>query len=474
MSARSCPIALWECIGVDSPITGISSQDPDPVLFYSACRLFYDPYGPPTLGGGVVTAADYSCLVFAAETQALADQLASGNCSGQISQSDSVSVTVPCLTPGYTLTVTLPAGYLMGRLGETQEQLNARAEAIALENALTRAAAGECDYQPLAIFIGQLQAPFADCGSAYLLTFYASGGLPPYTFSADSVLPAWLSISATGELTGTPMAADIDTTSNVIIRVTDSTNSHVTLTEMIHVNACPAITITPSSLINGVVGQAYSDQVFASGFTGAYTWSWINNPPDLTLDPDTGMITGTPLGIGSYTATVTVADACGCGTSTDFDIEIGTLGNIAKTTTCPGSPLVSVTIPPNTFVNQGTYAGCDQNSLNSLASVAAFNALAIGGDCSALCSGQVDPFNPRKNGGDPVGPTKGGPTIFQSTCSTIFYVNEQGAGSFTFLANTPYDLWDELNTRIGSPPANVTYKWRDTLAGGAIMFETYF
>jgi hypothetical protein len=472
MSARPCPIALWECIGVDSPITGISSQDPDPVLFYSACRLFYDPYAPPPLGGGIVTAADYSCLVFAAETQALADQLASGNCSGQISQSDFVSVTVPCLTPGYTLTVTLPAGYLLGRLGETQEQVNARAEAIAMENALTRVAAGECDYQPLAIFIHEQQAPFADCGSAYFLDFHASGGLPPYTFSADSVLPTWLSLSATGELTGTPTAADLDTTSDVIIRVTDATGNHVTLSQMIHVNACPTVTITPSSIINGIVGEAYSDQVFATGFIGAYTWSWINNPPDLTLDPDTGMITGTPAGTGSYMATITVENTCGCGTSADFNIDIGTIGNIEVSTACPSDALIVSGTPENTYVSDdgGGPTDYNQTALNCLAYADAFNQLA-GLGCS-ICNAQVVVF-PRVNSG--FGSTNLHGNTFTSTCPVPLYITGSGTYPFNIVNMTSDgDLYGFLWGIIGSAPAGQFLFTTGANGSGILLFTLYF
>lgn len=80
------------------------------------------------------------------------------------------------------------------------------------------------------------------------------------------------------------------------------------------------ITLSPASLppgtntgANGTVGAPYSQTLTATGGTGAaYTFSVSSGtlPPGITLNPTTGVLSGTPTAVGSgpYTFTVTVTD----------------------------------------------------------------------------------------------------------------------------------------------------------------------
>jgi Putative Ig domain len=51
------------------------------------------------------------------------------------------------------------------------------------------------------------ELPDAQVGVAYAQTLTASGGTPPYTWTAATPLPDWLTLDAAGRLTGTPAAA---------------------------------------------------------------------------------------------------------------------------------------------------------------------------------------------------------------------------------------------------------------------------
>ena len=79
-------------------------------------------------------------------------------------------------------------------------------------------------------------------------------------------------------------------------------------------NAAAAPSITTSSLPDGKVGEAYSQILTATGTT-PITWSIIGALPDgLSLNKDTGKISGTPTAAGSSTFTVKATNSAGSDT----------------------------------------------------------------------------------------------------------------------------------------------------------------
>ncbi len=70
------------------------------------------------------------------------------------------------------------------------------------------------------------------------------------------------------------------------------------------------LAIGTASLPDAPIGQAYAQQLAATGGTTPYTWSVASGtlPAGLTLDPTTGIISGTPTGVGSADFTVEVTD----------------------------------------------------------------------------------------------------------------------------------------------------------------------
>ena len=103
-------------------------------------------------------------------------------------------------------------------------------------------------------------------------------------------------------------------------------------------NSGTTLVITTPSLVNGILGVPYSANVAASGGTTPYLWSIASGslPNGLTLNTNTGAITGTPTVPGTYNFTVQVSDASHPTETTTAPLSI-TVPIVSTLTIWPGS-----------------------------------------------------------------------------------------------------------------------------------------
>ena len=150
-------------------------------------------------------------------------------------------------------------------------------------------------------------------GAAYNASVLPAGGTGPYTFAVESgSLPDGLSLdSQEGTITGTPTTAG---SFSATIQVTDSSSPAPEMASddvSITIAAPAALSVSTSSLADGNVGAAYAEPVAVTGGTGADTFAVTNGalPDGLSLDQNSGIITGVPTGTGPSSFTVTVTDS---------------------------------------------------------------------------------------------------------------------------------------------------------------------
>jgi uncharacterized repeat protein (TIGR01451 family) len=111
------------------------------------------------------------------------------------------------------------------------------------------------------------------------------------------------------------------------------------------------LAVTTTSLPAGTVGVAYNSPLSVSGGAAPVTWVASGLPAVLTIDPTTGVISGTPSAAGTSTVNVTATDALGVSATAALSLTI------APAATGGGSADLTITATSGTFQSgsDGTY-----------------------------------------------------------------------------------------------------------------------
>jgi len=146
----------------------------------------------------------------------------------------------------------------------------------------------------------------AQSSTPYSLQFSATGGTPTWTVSSGS-LPAGLTLSSSGLLSGTPTAVgdfSFQVTATAGSR-TDTQTYSMSVVQKLQVGPAPAQGVAE-------VGVPFQLAPQASGGKPGYTWSVDGVlPSGLTMDAASGAISGTPTAAGKSTVKLTVTDTLG-------------------------------------------------------------------------------------------------------------------------------------------------------------------
>lgn len=172
----------------------------------------------------------------------------------------------------------------------------------------------------------------------------------PAGYSA-SPLPAGLSVDpSTGLISGTPSAAGTTTTTLGAANAVGAVSKTLTIT--ISPAGLPAFTGTMAK--SGTVGTALSHQIAATNAPTLYAASPL--PAGLSLNPSTGLISGTPTAAGTTVTTLSATNAVGTRTATlTFTIAPAQLST-------PHLRLLSVTRSPNSpLLTPATHPGISNN-----------------------------------------------------------------------------------------------------------------
>ena len=157
--------------------------------------------------------------------------------------------------------------------------------------------------------------PTGNLATAYNQQILMTGGTLPATWQITGSLPPGLSFdTGTGIISGTPSAAG---SYNFSVVVTDSTHKSSAAQNLtLIINDALSIstqTTGPSAPLNAIISQPYTFSFVGTGGTPPYGWSVVAGslPTGLTLNPFTGIASGTPTDLGTFMYNVQLLDTNG-------------------------------------------------------------------------------------------------------------------------------------------------------------------
>ena len=89
-------------------------------------------------------------------------------------------------------------------------------------------------------------------------------------------------------------------------------------------NICPEITMSPSTLPDGILGVMYDQTISGNNGVEPYTFALTSGalPDGLSLNPNTGQIVGPATALGTFNFTIEATDANGCSGTQDYSIAV--------------------------------------------------------------------------------------------------------------------------------------------------------
>lgn len=174
--------------------------------------------------------------------------------------------------------------------------------------------------------VTSLSPPAGTVGVSYSTTLAATGGTPPYNWAlANGALPAGLSLSSGGVISGVPTAGGAGV---FTVQVADAESSPQTAVATLTINVS-LIAITTQVLPAATLNVPYNAQLAATGGTAPYTWTLSGTLPAGLSLTSAGAIAGTPTvsGTSNFGVQATDSEPSPASASTQLSLTVNSSGN---------------------------------------------------------------------------------------------------------------------------------------------------
>ncbi|WP_429931992.1 putative Ig domain-containing protein [Agrobacterium vitis] len=169
----------------------------------------------------------------------------------------------------------------------------------------------------------------ATVGTSYSQSVTTTSGTAPYTYAGTGLPDGLVLDTSTGTISGTPTTAG---SYAIAVTVTDSASpaNHGSGNYTLTVNAAASIAFSPAggALKEAMAGEAYSQQISATGGTGTLIYSLASGslPRGMVLNISTGALNG-PLDAGTegdYSFAIQARDSNGATGSASYTVKVTT------------------------------------------------------------------------------------------------------------------------------------------------------
>ncbi len=196
---------------------------------------------------------------------------------------------------------------------------------------------------------GAVSPPQGITGQSYSYSLTASGGTGTYAWAViGGSLPAGLTLTSAGKISGAPtQAGSFSATARV-------SSGSQTADVAVVITVVPALVAGAGTPPAGVVGQAYSHSLTATGGTGTYSWQVASGslPPGLSLST-AGAVTGTPTTAGDYAASAQVTSGSQAA-AVSFNLLV--VGQLTVVVGLPDAPVMGKSFSHTLTASGGTGA----------------------------------------------------------------------------------------------------------------------
>ena len=163
-----------------------------------------------------------------------------------------------------------------------------------------------------------------------------SASIAPTTATDNGLIVGYSIVNVTPAMTVAPTvnASGVVSISNagplgnhtIVVQATDNCGAMTNASFTVNVVTCGSITISPTTLLNGLTGVSYAQTLSATGGTGSYAFSLTSGTLPAGLSLSGNLIVGIPTTAGASTFTIRATDANVCFGERTYTVVIGSTG----------------------------------------------------------------------------------------------------------------------------------------------------